>query len=36
MVLSLLGLGSGFAESLNPDWFLLQWIAALPPGVKAS
>jgi len=31
----LLGLGSGFAESLNPDRFLLQWIAALPPGFKA-
>ena len=31
----MLGLGSDFAESLNPDQFLLQRVATLPPGVKA-
>lgn len=31
----MLRLGSSFAESLNPDRFRLQRVAALPPGVKA-
>ena len=33
--LSLLGLGSGFAEVSNLDQFLFQRVSALPPGVKA-
>jgi hypothetical protein len=33
--LGLLGLGSGFAESPNPDRLLLQRVAALPPGFKS-
>jgi hypothetical protein len=33
--LSLLRLGSDFAENVNPDRFLLQRVAPLPPGFEA-
>ena len=32
----MLGLGSGFVEVLNPDQFLFQRVAALPPSIKPT